>query len=299
MARRAPDVGVIVGLGGGSAMDCAKGINFLFTNGGRMEDYWGDGKATAPMLPSIGVPTTAGTGSEAQRYALIARESDHQKMACGDEKARFRTVILDAQLLDTAPRGVVAAAAADALAHAVESFVCTRANPVSRLFAREAFRLLHRPMAAWVGAQASPDDGDDMLLGAHWAGAAIDSSMLGAAHACANPLTGRYGITHGVAVGMMLPHVIRFNGEATDAYAELAAMADSAGASGATAAESVALRVEELNGAAALPAGLRDLDVPSRDLSSLAEAAVGQKTAVFNPRPIGVAECLELYRAAY
>ena len=88
-----PDV--IVGLGGGSSMDCAKGINFLYSCGGRMQDYWGDGKATGPMLPMIAVPTTAGTGSETQSYALISDAETHVKMACGDKRAAFRVAILD------------------------------------------------------------------------------------------------------------------------------------------------------------------------------------------------------------
>src|SRR6185369_1579404 len=84
------DPEVIIGLGGGSAMDCAKGINFLLTNGGRMKDYWGIGKALKPMLPMIAVPTTAGTGSETQSFALISDSQTHVKMACGDKKASFR-----------------------------------------------------------------------------------------------------------------------------------------------------------------------------------------------------------------
>ena len=98
-ARQYKDLNLIVGLGGGSALDCAKGINFLLTNGGVMQDYWGFGRASKLMLPSIGIPTTAGTGSEAQSYALIAQDGTHLKMACGDEKARFRTVILDSCLM--------------------------------------------------------------------------------------------------------------------------------------------------------------------------------------------------------
>ena len=84
-------------------MDCAKGINFLLTNGGTMSDYWGHGKASLPMLPMIGVPTTAGTGSEAQSYALISDADTHVKMACGDPKAAFHTAILDAELTVTQP----------------------------------------------------------------------------------------------------------------------------------------------------------------------------------------------------
>jgi len=114
---------LLVGVGGGSAMDCAKGINLLLTNGGSMEDYRGFGRAARPLLPAIGIPATAGTGSEAQSYALISRAETHEKMACGDRQARFRTVVLDAALLASTPRRVAAAAGIDAIAHAVESLV--------------------------------------------------------------------------------------------------------------------------------------------------------------------------------
>src|SRR5437588_4341244 len=104
-------------------MDCAKGINFLLTNGGAMADYRGFGKATKPMLPSIGIPTTAGTGSEAQSYALIADEKTHLKMACGDRKLAFRVSILDPEVTISQPATVTAVTAIDAVSHAVESYV--------------------------------------------------------------------------------------------------------------------------------------------------------------------------------
>ncbi|MDX1390655.1 MAG: iron-containing alcohol dehydrogenase, partial [Acidobacteriota bacterium] len=139
---RASHVDGIVALGGGSTLDCAKGVNFVLTNGGRMEDYWGFGKATRPMLPSIAIPTTAGTGSEAQCYALISQDGTHAKMACGDPKARFRTVVLDPVLMATLPPGTAAVAGIDAVSHAVESFVTRSRNPVSTLFSKEAWHLL-------------------------------------------------------------------------------------------------------------------------------------------------------------
>jgi alcohol dehydrogenase len=108
-------IDLLVAVGGGSAMDCAKGINFLYTNGGRMQDYWGAGKATRPMLPLIAVPTTAGTGSEAQSYALIADARTHMKMACGDKKAACRVALLDPELTVSMPAGVTAATGIDAL----------------------------------------------------------------------------------------------------------------------------------------------------------------------------------------
>src|SRR5207244_13592387 len=114
-------IDAIVGLGGGSSIDTAKGCNFLLTNGGRMQDYWGVGKATRPMLPLIAVPTTAGTGSECQSYALIADEETHQKMACGDPKASARVALLDPTLTVSQPRSVTACTGMDALVHAVET----------------------------------------------------------------------------------------------------------------------------------------------------------------------------------
>src|SRR5206468_2445334 len=117
-----PDL--LIGLGGGSSMDCAKGCNFIFTSGGRMQDYWGLGKAKNPMLPLIAIPTTAGTGSEAQSFALITDPDTHQKMACGDKKALPALAILDADLTATQPPKVASATGIDAFAHAVETAVC-------------------------------------------------------------------------------------------------------------------------------------------------------------------------------
>jgi alcohol dehydrogenase len=281
---------LLVGLGGGSAMDCAKGVNFVYSNGGRMEDYRGFGRASRPMLPSIGIPTTAGTGSEAQSYALISLPDSHQKMACGDRQARFRIVLLDPALPASAPRRAAAAAGLDALAHAVESVVCRRANPVSRLFSAAAWELIEPHLAGALAAPAADSVGS-VLLGAHFAGAAIEVSMLGAAHACANPLTAHHGIVHGAAVALMLPHVVRFNGAgAAPGYAVLA---------GVTSAAALATRIEVLREAAGLPARLRDAGVGAADLEGLAREAAQQWTLTFNPRQAGHAELLHLYGEAF
>ena len=287
------DVDSIVGLGGGSSLDCAKGVNFLLTNGGRMQDYVGYGRVRRPLLPMIGVPTTAGTGSEAQSYALVSDERTHAKMACGDATAAFRLAVLDAELTLSAPRGVTAAAGFDAVAHAVETYVSTRRNPLSEMFSREAWRLLE---GAYERVLAAPEDLEArgrMLLGAHFAGAAIESSMLGAAHACANPLTARYGAEHGAALASLLPAVVRWNAALVGArYAELA------GQSGAG-AETLARRVEELAGAGDLRRRLSESGVPREDLPALAEEAAGQWTGRFNPREFDAAGALEVYEWAY
>ena len=141
---RQEQIDFLVGLGGGSSMDTAKGCNFLLTNGGRMEDYWGVGKATRPMLPLIAIPTTAGTGSECQSFALITHPQTHVKMACGDPKAAARVAILDPELTLTQPPAVAAATGMDALSHALETAVTRRRNPISQMLSREAFRLCAR-----------------------------------------------------------------------------------------------------------------------------------------------------------
>jgi alcohol dehydrogenase len=292
-------IDLIIGLGGGSAMDCAKGINFLLTNGGKMEDYWGVGKAAKPLLPSIGIPTTAGTGSEAQSFALISQEKTHIKMACGDKKARFRAVILDPHLVKTAPPKVAAIAGIDAISHAVESYVCTRRNPIAQMFAREAWRRLEESFEVILKEPENIAAQGNMLLGAHLAGAAIENSMLGAAHAGANPLTAAYGIAHGIAVALMMPHVIRFNSAiVNENYADLLAPAGISAAP-QTGAERLIERIVELKNAASLPQRLRDCNVEKHALPELAKAAASQWTGKFNPRPVTEKELLELYEAAF
>ncbi len=216
-----PDL--LVGLGGGSSMDCAKGINFVYTNGGRMQDYVGYGKAARPMLPMIAVPTTAGTGSETQSFALISDADTHVKMACGDKQAAFRVALLDPKLTLTQPPGVTALTGIDALSHAVETFVTTRRNAVSLTFSREAWRLLSANLLQVLRQPADLEARAAMQLGASLAGLAIENSMLGAAHALANPLTQHFGVVHGQAVAVMLPHVMRYNSQVVEGlYGELA-----------------------------------------------------------------------------
>ena len=165
------------------------------------------------MLPMIAVPTTAGTGSETQSFALISDAKTHVKMACGDKKASFRVALLDPELTLTQPPRVTALTGIDAVAHALESYVARTRNSASMAFSREAWLLLGGNFCACDCRTDKLNARSGMQLGASFAGLAIENSMLGAAHALANPLTAKFSIAHGQAVGMMLPHVIRFNGE--------------------------------------------------------------------------------------
>jgi alcohol dehydrogenase len=300
---RAHAADLIVGLGGGSSMDTAKGTNFLLTNGGRMQDYWGVGKAAKPMLPLIAIPTTAGTGSECQCAALIADEATHQKMACLDPKAAARVAILDADLTESQPPRVTACTGIDALAHAVETAVTTRRNAVSVMYSHEAFKLLVPSLPRVLCDPGDHDARGRMLLGAAFAGTAIENSMLGAAHSAANPLTARFNVVHGEAVGVMLPHVVRFNAAdpaVKQAYAELASAPELACVSEGldAAVEALVARLEELLDLAGMARSLGERGVTADAVPALAAEAARQWTVNFNPRPATAEDFAALYAAA-
>jgi alcohol dehydrogenase len=181
---------------------------------------------------------------------------------------------------------VAVAAGIDALSHVIETAATTRRNEVSRAFTRAAW---DRVRAALPVVLKNPNDAaarGDMLLGAHLAGCAIEHSMLGAAHACANPLTAKFGVVHGEAVGVMLPHVIRFNARLGNPYADLGD------------ADTLANFVEEMLAAGGVERTLSRRGVSDADVLPLAEQAARQWTAQFNPRQVETPDLAEVYRRA-
>ena len=296
-----PDL--LIGLGGGSSMDCAKGINFLYSCGGRMEDYWGVGKATADMLPMIAVPTTAGTGSEAQSFALINQVDTQTKMACGDRRAACRVALLDPDLTLTQPPRVTALTGIDAVSHALESYVTRRRNPLSICYSRQAWQLLSQGFPAVLDNPSNVEARGQVQLGAFFAGLAIETSMLGAAHALANPLTSQFNVTHGQAVGLMLPHVVRFNAsrlpEVNEWYAELwrdvahSRLGKSIAQNDSV--DSLANYVQHLAARAGLHTELTSCGVTAEDVSKLAVDATKQWTGNFNPYPLQEVDFRQLY----
>jgi alcohol dehydrogenase len=289
----------IIGLGGGSSLDTAKGINFVLTNGGTMKDYWGHDKAKKPLLPMIGVPTTAGTGSEAQSYALISDAETHVKMACGDAKSACKIALLDPALTVTQPAYLTATTGYDAMAHAVETFVTIKRNPLSELYSREAWRLLESNFERVLREPRNLEARAAMQLGAYYAGAAIEASMLGATHSCANPLTAHYGTPHGEAIALMLPQIVRWNAPVVgERYAELLRIAGHSLGNNEP-GEVLARRLEQLAWLGRLPRKLSNLNIPHSDLVMLADEAAKQWTGTFNPRPWNAAGALEVYQWAY
>ncbi len=301
---RPAHIDTIIALGGGSSMDTAKACNFLLTNGGVMHDYWGTGKATKPMLPLIAIPTTAGTGSECQSYALIADAKTHIKMACGDPKAAARVAILDPELTVTQPRHVTANTGIDTLTHAVETAVTTRRTEISQLYSRESLRLTVANLPRVLEHPTDLEARGHMLLAAAFAGTAIENSMLGAAHAAANPLTAHCHTVHGQAVGLMLPAVVRYNSAdpATLAlYSELAlhARLTPPDADPAAALAALLATIHRLLTAAHIPASLAAANIPESLIPKLADEAAHQWTAQFNPRPITAPDFAALYQESF
>ncbi|MBB3205992.1 alcohol dehydrogenase [Rhodopirellula rubra] len=293
-----PDL--LIGLGGGSSLDCCKGMNFVYSCGGSIHDYHGVGKATADLLPMIAIPTTAGTGSETQSFALISDADTHVKMACGDPRAACRIAVLDPELTLTMPQSVTSLTGIDAISHAVETYVTRRRNAISTTYSRRAFGLLARSFSKVL---RSPDDLNargEMQLGASLAGMAIETSMLGAAHATANPLTARHNIVHGQAVGLMLPAVIRFNGtQHATWYAELLREIDPAGTDSISideAPDRLAEMVQDWVQSAGMATSLDELSIPSSDIGMFVDDALQQWTGTFNPIALDEDSTRALYR---
>jgi alcohol dehydrogenase len=219
---------------------------------------------------------------------VIADAATHMKIACGDPSAAFRVVILDSDLTRTAPKAVRAAAGIDAASHVIETWVSTKHTDASRALSLLAWKGIRDALLPSIESADAEAVRSAMLIGAHHAGAAIEASMLGAAHACSNPLTARYGTPHGVALGILVPHVVRWNAEVDAAQYEALG--------GAIA---LATLIAQAARAAGFPSTLRELGAQTEDIPALAALAATQWTGTFNPRPMGVEGATRIYELAY
>jgi alcohol dehydrogenase len=202
------------------------------------------------------------------------------------------------------PPRVTACTGIDAIAHAVETAVTRKRNPLSLMYSHEAFKLTVTSFERVLSHPLDLDARGRMLLGAAFAGTAIENSMLGAAHSAANPLTAHFNIIHGQAVGMMLPHVVRFNSAdpaALRAYAELASAPEIACVSDGleSARDALVARLEGLLNKAGMPRSLTECGVPRSMIPTLAGEAMQQWTVAFNPRKISGEDFVHLYEAAF
>ena len=294
----------VVGFGGGSSLDVAKLAALLLGSGEDLEAAWGVGNAKGPRLPLVLVPTTAGTGSEVTPVSIITVGAE-EKRGVSSPVILPDIAVLDADLTLGLPPAITAATGVDAMVHAIEAYASASPNnnPLSKMLAREALRLLGANIETAVATGANRDARGAMLLGSMLAGQAFANSPVAAVHALAYPIGGIFHIPHGLSNALVLPHVLRFNAPVAGAvYAEIAADAFPAlaevGAQARCAAfiealEDLALRLN-------MPTRLRDVGIPEEALARMAtDAMKQQRLLVNNPRPVAEADALAIYRAAW
>jgi len=292
---------MIVAAGGGSPIDCAKGIGIIATNGGQIYDFEGAGKVREPLPPLIAVNTTAGTASEMTNFAVITDTRRHVKMALVDWKMTPKVAINDPELMKSMPPALTAATGMDALTHAVEAYVSTIATPTTDAAAIAAIQLIGK----WLRpAVANGDDihARDMMAHAEYlAGIAFNNASLGYVHSMAHQLGGFYNLPHGVCNAILLPHVEKFNLiAAPERFVDVAmALGENVeGLSTIAAANKAIDAIRELSIDIGIPAGVKELGAKEEDIPTLAENAMKDICNLTNPRKATKEDVMAIYKDA-
>ena len=294
---------VVVSFGGGSVMDTAKGVCIGLKGGGSMRDHEGMQMLTEPQTPHITIPTTAGTGSEVTPAAVILDHEAGQKMLIMEKHITPNTAILDPVTNAKMPPGLTASTGMDAMTHAVEGYVAGQRNPISDGLCLWAVKMIAENLPRAV------DNGNDLMargqmqIAALVAGWGFANSMLGLVHAMAHSLGAVCRVPHGLANGILLPHVMQYNlSEIPELSADLAG-ALSVDKRGMPPAEAGQAAVEFMHGfikRIGLPARLAEVGVQAADLDACSELSMTDGSIVYNPRMVLEAEeVLEVYKKAY
>ena len=304
-AGRAADATGVIGFGGGSSQDVAKLVALLLGSGEDLDGAWGVAQAKGPRLPLVLIPTTAGTGSEVTPVSIITVGAE-EKRGVSSPVILPDMAILDAELTLGLPAHITAATGIDAMVHAIEAYASKSANnnPLSKLLAREALRLLGANIEAVVADGTDIDARGAMLLGSMLAGQAFANSPVAAVHALAYPIGGTFHIPHGLSNALVLPHVLRFNApDAGTLYAEIAADAfpDLAAVEGTQARTAAFIdALADLSARVGLQTRLRDVDIPKEAIDKMAADAMLQaRLLVNNPRTVSQSDAHTIYTAAW
>jgi len=301
---RADNVEAVLSIGGGSALDTAKLVAYLARSDEALDELYGVGLAKRPRLPLILAPTTAGTGSEVTPISIVTTGTNEKKGVLSPVILPD-IALLDPELTLGLPPLVTAATGIDAMVHAIEAYASksTNNNPVSKILAREALRLMGAHLLTAVRDSTNKEARGAMLLGAMLAGQAFANSPVAAVHALAYPLGGHYHIPHGLSNALVLPEVLRFNApDAAHLYAEIAVDAFPELAEIGTQARAAAFadRLHRLAQECGLPTKLRDNGVTRESLPMLADDAMKQtRLLVNNPRALTYDDALMIYEKAW
>ena len=295
------DIGLVVGFGGGSSMDVAKLVAILAKGEQALPDMYGVGKVRSSRLPLVLVPTTAGTGSEVTPISVVTT-GEHTKMGVSDRALFADMAMIDATLTMGLPRHVTAATGIDAMVHAIEAFTSrVKKNLISDTLAQRALVMLGSNIVAACENPSDIDARRAMLTGAMLAGQAFANAPVGAVHALAYPLGGRFHIPHGHSNSLVLPHVLRFNASvATPLYAELARAVGLTGSTDAQLTDAFIKWLEDLTKATGIERRLRGMTIGQADLPMLAADAMDQsRLLVNNPVDVSEADALKIYQEAW
>ncbi len=294
---------IVIGIGGGSAMDVAKAIAVLVTNKGSAVDYLGLNKVSRPSLPKIMIPTTAGTGSEVTFTAVFVRKNLKKKEGMNSPYLYPELALLDPELTLSLPAQPTAQTGIDALCHAVESYTSVNASPMSELFSLEAIALIAENLRTCVHDGKNMNARENMLLGSLYAGLGLANAGVTAVHSLSYPLGGRYGIGHGLANTVMLPAVMAFNlPAALDKFADIAeAMGECTDGLPVREAAYLALEaVEALIEDCGIHTSLEELGIKEKDFPALADIALTvARPLENNPRKVTKEAAIEIYADAF
>lgn len=291
----------IVAVGGGSPIDCAKGIGLLASNGGVINDYEGLDMSEHAMPPFVAVNTTAGTASEMTRFTIITDTERHIKMAIVDWHVTPNVSINDPEFMATMPASLTAATGMDALTHAIEAYVSTGATPVTDSAALMAIELISKYLRPAVANGDNMKARDKMAYAQFMAGMAFNNASLGYVHAMAHQLGGLYDLPHGVCNAVLLPHVESFNSIANPQLFANIAMAMGENVNGLTTMEAADLAMHSiisLSRDIGIPSGLEELGVREVDLPVLAENALKDACSLTNPRKATKEEIIQIFKNA-
>lgn len=291
----------LVAIGGGSSMDVAKATAVLATCGGKIVDYEGSGKISGEMIPLIAIPTTAGTGSEATRTAVITDQSRNYKFCIVGDEILPRYAILDPELITTLPAGVAASTGIDALVHAIEAYISLASNPFTDAMAEKAMELIGQNIRRFTANRRDVEAAGAMLLGSCYAGVAFTRAMLGNVHAMAHPLGGHFNIAHGVANAVLLPVVIEYNALADNGKYEriYRIIRIDKDEDKNFRAEMLAHELRKLIADLGIPQRLRELGVTEDKIPAMAEDAMKSGNVPINPRQTTQKDFETLYRKAF
>ena len=292
---------VLIGLGGGSVMDAAKGIAILSGNGGRILDYAGVDQVTRPIPPLLMIPTTAGTGADVSQFCIVSDTTESVKVTIMGRGLVPDISLTDPRLLVTMPDSLAAATGLDALTHAVESYVSRAHNPLADGHALSAAHLVGENLGRTIREPSDSSARLNMAQASLEAGLAFSNAILGATHAMSHQVGGLLDAPHGVVNGVLLPHVIRYNAEVVPhRFVALAGAMGLAlnGATGIDAGYLLADRVRELADEVGVPRGLGDLGVTEDDIVRLARTTLSDACLATNPRDADAADIEKLFRAA-